>query len=63
MEYVIKFTRSLFNRKWSFTQRFLEFYSFALGIGRTLTAITRQRVTYFIKAALLVALGLLTTTI
>jgi len=53
---------SRFNQKWNFAKHFLEFYSFrALGSGKTLTAITRQHVTYFIEAALqIVALGLLT---
>jgi len=52
-----------FNWKWNFAQSFLEFYHFrVLGSGRTLTAIARQHVAYFLKAALqILALGLLTT--
>jgi len=58
-------TCSFFNWKWYFAPRFLKFYSFrALGTGRTLTAITCQRITYFLKTALLfVARGLLDTLI
>jgi len=49
-----QFTCSHFNRKWIFAQHFFELYSFhALGSARTLTAITRQHVAYFLKAALL----------
>jgi len=58
-------TCSCFNQKWYFAPRFLKLYSFrALGTGRRLTAITRQRVAYFLKTALLfVAQGLLDTLI
>jgi len=62
-EHVIKFTCSRYIRKWYLAPRFLEFYSFhVLGNTRTLTAITRQHVACFLKAALLiVAQGLLNT--
>jgi len=40
-EYVIKFTCSRFNQKWTFAPHFLEFYSFrAFESARTLTART-----------------------
>jgi len=48
-ECVIKFTCNPFNRKWNFAQRFLELdYFRALGSGRTLMAITCQRITYIL---------------
>jgi len=61
MEYVIKYTCSHFNHKWNFAQHFHESRSIcALGSVRTLTAITRQRITYLPKMApQIVALELL----
>jgi len=63
-EYVIKIRVAVFTGSGTLLHVFFKFNSFrALGTGKTLTAITHQRITYFKAALLFVAQGLLNTLI